>query len=271
MRALPCRFRPCSAVVRLVRVEVAARRGADAGHIVVADDRGQRAVLAEAAERGDRAVRRVEAVGVVHADHREVLAAAQRVVGHVVVGAGAVAVVDQRVGEADRHTVPGLLRQRLDARDHRGGERGAADPVLAVLERPVREGLRLADEEAGVRVGDGGDVGLDALPDRAAVGPGERVGDDAALVERLRVQLAGTAARAGGVAAGEGRPARAVLGQRRLQGAPAGLPLVLVALADGERGAAHGGDPGGVRRGVDLLRAGPQGFATLSPASPEEK
>ena len=88
---------------------------------------------------------------------------------------------------------------------------------------PVGEGLRLADQEAGVRVGDRRDVRDDAVAG-GAVGRGERVRDDALLVEGLGDRLAGAAARAGGERAGEVRPALAVGRQRGLRRCPSRSP-----------------------------------------------
>src|SRR4051794_29620281 len=241
------------ASVALVRVDVAVRGRAHAGDVVVALHGRQRAVLAERADRGGHAVRRVHAVHEVDTGDRQ--AGARRVVRDVVVHLRAVLGVDRRVGEADRLAAARLLGQGLHGRDHRRGERGAADAVLAVLLGPVREGLRLADLETGVGVGDRRDVRDDAVAG-GVVGLGERVRDDALLVGRFGDRLAGAAARARGEGAGEARPALAVGRQAGLLGAPAGLPQVLVVLADRQRGAADRRHPGRVGRGVDLLRTG---------------
>src|SRR5205085_2078645 len=119
--------------------------------------------------------------------------------------------------------------------------------VLVVV-RTLREGLRLADQEAGVGVADRGDVRDDpALLVAGLVLRRQRVRHDALLVEGLLEQPARATTGTGGV---RGRGPGTV-GQHALAGLPAGLEDPLAVLADRQRGAADRGDP---RRGGGEVR-----------------
>src|SRR5450759_372064 len=164
---------------------------ADAGHVVITDDGMDREASSEI-ERSEPIrvpggrIDGVVEVGPDHADVGDVL--------NVIEGAwsGLERRVEHRIGEADVGPQV-LLEVGHEADEDRRGQARTADAILAVLRGPVREGLRLADEEASVRVGDGRDVGYDAHGGRP-VHLGHRRRDDARLVRRLSEDAAGPAA-----------------------------------------------------------------------------
>src|SRR6185312_13891685 len=52
------------------------------------------------------------------------------------------------------HVTGGLVGQGHDAREDGAGQTGATDAVLGVLDRAIREGLRFADQIAGIGICD---------------------------------------------------------------------------------------------------------------------